>query len=115
MKVFEPITNDQIKKIHARAREIKLPDEKLYSMIEELIPIPSITALSKQEAVNIIEKLEGPTKWLTPPPARTAEQTEDDTSSLPSLGQIRGIRMIVKTLGWDKGHLDGDSRSVAEP
>jgi len=104
-KLFEPITNAQIKKIHARAREIKLPDEKLYSMIKRLIGIPTITALSRQEAGNIIEKLMGPTKWLRPPPARTADEIEGDSSDLAYWRHVDVIRRIVKALEWDKEHL----------
>lgn len=103
-RLFEPITNPQIEMIFARADEISLPEEHLYSMVSELIGMPSIKALGKNEASYIIDRLMGPTKWLTPPPARTAKQIDYDSSNLPSYKQIYAIRMFVKDLGWDKDH-----------
>jgi len=103
-RLFEPITNPQIEMIFARTNEISLPEENLYSMVSELIGIPSIRALGKNEASYIIDRLMGHTKWPTPPPARTAEQIDYDSSNLPSYKQIYAIRMFVKDLGWDMVH-----------
>jgi len=104
-KLFEPITDGQIKKIHTRSKEIKLSDERLYSMVEKLIGIASITALSKQAATHIIEREMGPTKWLKPPSARTEDEIPYDASNLPYLSHIIGIRLMAKEFGWDKDHL----------
>ena len=101
-RLFEPITDPQIEMIFAVADGIFLPEERLYSMVSELIGIPSIRALGKNEASHIIDRLMGHTKWLTP--ARTAEQIDYDSSSLPSYGQIYAIRMFVKDLEWDMNH-----------
>ena len=103
-RLFEPITNPQIEMIFARTNEISLPEEDLYSMITTLIGLPSVRALGKNEASYIIDRLMGPTKWLAPPPARTAEQIDYDSSNLPSYKQIFAIRMFVKDLGWDVDH-----------
>lgn len=104
-RFFEPITDGQINLIHAViAEKPNLSYEKVYSMIADLIAIPSIRDLGKNEASFIIDKIMGPTKWLRPPPARTAEQIEYDSSNLPSDKQIYAIRMFVKELGWDKDH-----------
>jgi len=73
-------------------------------MVEDLIGIPSLRALGKNEAVYIINKLMDPTKWPGPPPAKTAAEIEGVSSNLPSYSQIYAIRMTVKELGWEKEH-----------
>ena len=90
--------------IFAVADEISPSEEHLYSMVAKLIGIPSVRALGKNEASHIIDRLMGHTKWPTPPPARTAEQIDYDSSNLPSYKQIYAIRMFVKDLGWDMDH-----------
>ena len=104
-RLYEPVTTDQIKKIHASAREHGVPHETLYSMIEDLISIPSMTALSRQEAVHIIEKLIGDEEWRRPPHARTEEELPGDGENLPTMKQIWAIRMTIKALGWDRKHI----------
>ena len=104
-KIFEPITGDQITKIHARAAEIGLSEEDLYAMIEQVAGFASISAMSHQEASYLIDRLQGPTKWLRPLPPWTEDEIWEDASDLPYLGHIVGIRVIAKELGWDKDHL----------
>ncbi len=104
-KLFESITDGQISMIHARSKEIGLSKDRLYLMISKLIGIPSITALSKQEAVHIIEQLHGQTKWTMPPPAGDKGNVHGDVDRLPLLDHVWGIRAIVRALGWDKDHL----------
>ncbi len=104
-KLFEPINADQIKKIHARARERRLPKEQLYSMVARLTGISSITALSKQEGSHLIGWLQDPSKWLKPVQPRTKAEIGGDTAGLPYLSHIVGIRLIIKELGWDKEHM----------
>jgi hypothetical protein len=104
-RFFEPITDGQINLIHAViAERPNLSYEKVYSMISDLIGIPSIRALSKGEASFIVDKMKGPTKWLAPYRARTAGRIEGNTSKLPSYKQIYAICMFVKDLGWDTDH-----------
>ncbi len=74
-------------------------------MVARLVGIPSITALSKQEASHIIERLQGPTKWLRPAPPRTEADIPGDTSGLPFLSHVVGLRLSIKELGWDKEHM----------
>ena len=57
IKVFEPVTMEQIVKMNARAAEIGLSKEALYAMITELAGIPFMTALSRQEAIVLISRL----------------------------------------------------------
>ena len=104
-KIFEPITSDQITKIHARTAEIGLSEDDLYAMIEQVTGFASISAMSRQEAAYIIDRLQGPTKWLRPLPPQTEDEIWGDASDLPYLGHIIGIRVIAKELGWGKGHL----------
>ena len=104
-KLFEPVTDCQISMIHARSKEIGLSKDQLYQMISKLIGLSSITALSKQEAVHIIEQLHDQTEWTTPPPARDEGTVKENADRLPMLGHVRGIRAIVRAIGWDKEHL----------
>ena len=103
-KLFEPITDPQIEKIFTLIREIDLSEEALYSKVTKLIGFPSVSSLSKQEASWLIDSLQGSTKWSTPLSARYEDEIPGDTSSLPFLSHIIGIRKIVKALGWEKGH-----------
>jgi hypothetical protein len=104
-RLFEPITDGQINLIHTViAEKPNLSHEKVYSMIADLIVIPSIRALGKNEASFIIDKIMGPTKWLRPPRAKTADQIKGDSSNLSFYKQIYAIRMFVKELGWDTDH-----------
>ena len=105
IKLFEPVTNDQIKKIHSRARETGLAKENLYKMVAALIGIPTITALSKQEAIFLIDIMQGQTKWKYPAAPRYENEISGDTSTIPSFYHIRYIRLWIKELGWDKDHM----------
>lgn len=104
-KIFQPITDDQIRKIHARVKERGLPETELYAIIEQVTGFASISAMSKQEAAHIIDRLQGPTKWLRPLPPWSEDEIWDDASDDPCRGHIVGIRIIAKELGWDKDHL----------
>ncbi|EFK06798.1 conserved hypothetical protein [delta proteobacterium NaphS2] len=103
-KIYEPITDEQIKKIHATVREKQIPYEKLYAMIEDLILIPSISSLSRQEACFIIEKLLGDETFQRPPRCRSEDEIPGKGTDFPTMKQIWGIRKMVKELGWDRGH-----------
>ena len=104
-RIFEPITDDQITKIHARTAEIGLTEKGLYAMVEEISGFASITAMSKQEAEHLIERLHGPTRWTKPKPPWTEDQIWGDASDLPYWRHVNAIRTIAKKLGWDKDHL----------
>ncbi|CAN2042582.1 conserved hypothetical protein [Candidatus Magnetomoraceae bacterium gMMP-15] len=103
-RVFESITSKEIKKIHVQTRQIGLSKEDLYETIENLIGIPSITALSKWEAAHLIARMDGETRWARPRRPRTENQIPGNAKELPYLGHIKGIRAIIKNLEWDKEH-----------
>lgn len=102
IKVFEPITKDQIVKVNARAAETGLPEAVLYDMITELAGIPLMTALSKQEAIVLIERLQGESKELRPAWPRCEDEVDGDGSQLASYYHVYDIRLMFKALGWDR-------------
>jgi len=102
IKVFEPVTGDQIKILHSKARKRVLTELEMYTQINALIGIPSITALSKQEAIFLIDSFQGKQKRRYPTVPRLENEIEGDTSALPSFYHIRDIREMVQELGWDK-------------
>jgi len=102
IKVFEPVTNNQIIRLHSRARQIVLPDTELYEMVAGLIGIASITALSKQEAIFLLDNLQGKRKARFPAGPRFENEISGDAANLPSFYHIRDIRLMFQQLGWDK-------------
>ena len=105
IKLFEPVTEVQIKKIHALARKNSIPNADMYQTVADLIGVPSITALSKQEAIFLIEKMQGQSKRRYPVGPVFEDEISGDTSELPSFYHIRDIRLMVQALGWDKQQL----------
>ena len=105
IKIFEPVTEEQIKKIHAVARKTGLSDGDMYQMVAGLIGVASVTALSQQEAFFLIEKMQGKNKRRFPAVPLFSDKIIGDTSSLPSFYHIRDIRLMVQELGWDKQQL----------
>lgn len=102
IKVFEPITNAQIVKVNARAAETGLPEEVLYDMITELAGIPLMTALSRQEAIVLIDRLEGRRGRTFPAAARYEDKIGGDTANFASFYHVRDIRLMFRELGWDR-------------
>ncbi len=104
IKVFEPITAEQIKMLHSAPFEGGT--KRLYDRVEELIGIASITALSKQEAIFLIDQLKGKNRFRYPKrPPWEYEIEADLGGDLPSYYHIRDIRLIFKKLGWTKDHI----------
>lgn len=103
IKVFEPITSEQIVKIHARAREIGLLEAGLHEMIAALADIPLMTALSKQEAIVLIEQLEGNYERPYPAKPRYSDEVEGDASQLPQLLPRAGHPADVPATGLEQG------------
>lgn len=103
-RLFEPITKDQNRLIHVLARGSELSDQELYAMVEELIGIPSITALSRQEASCLIRRMEGGRTecFLIP---RRENQMTGDASRFPNYRHIVAIRLIARRLGWSREHM----------
>ena len=102
---FEPITQQQNRKLHAIIKQNILTEKRLYEMVGELIGISSISALSKQEASFIIRRAEGRGGWSYARIPRITNPPSMDSSNLPNLSYIRAIRSIAMELGWDKEHL----------
>jgi hypothetical protein len=103
-RLFEPITRDQNRLIHAMARGSALSDRRLYSMVADLIGIPSISALSRQEASCLIHRMEtGQTDCFFR--LRQEDRMPVDASRFPNYRHIVAIRLIVRDLGWSKEHL----------
>lgn len=104
IRLFEPITREQNRAIHAFARRSALSDRYLYTVVEDLIGIPSISALSRQEASCLIQRMETGQRdcFLRP---RQEGQIPHDASRLPNYRHIVAIRLIARDLGWSKDHL----------
>ena len=103
-QLFEPITRQQNRLIHAFARRSALSDRHLYSMVEEQIGIPSISALSRQEAACLIRRMKtGERSCFFRP--RQEDQISRDASRFPNYRHIVAIRLIARDLGWSKDHL----------
>lgn len=96
------MTSEQIVKIHASAREIGLPEADLHEMIAALADIPLMTALSKQEAIVLIEQFEGDYERLYPARPRYANEVDGDAAALASFYHIRDIRLMFRKLGWSR-------------
>jgi hypothetical protein len=103
-RVFEPITSEQNRLIHVFVRKHALSDRQLYSMVEELIGIPSISALSRQEASCIIHRMKTGRRecFLRP---RPEDHMQQDASRFPNYRHIIAIRRMARDLGWSKDHL----------
>lgn len=103
-RLYEPITERQIWKIESLVAERPelASDELLMKIVTDLIGIPDVTALSKQEASHVIERLLGDTTWDAPPPPRTADEIGIDGDKLPSYGHIYFIRKTAGKIGWDR-------------
>jgi hypothetical protein len=103
-RLFEPITREQNRRIHAMARGAALSDQALYTMVAELIGIPSISALSRQEASCLIRRMEtSQTDCFFR--LRQEDQVPVDASRFPNYRHIVAIRRIARNLGWDREHL----------
>ena len=96
---------DQIKKIHASAREKGISEDALYDLVENLILIPSIGSLSKQEACYIIDKLSGKEEWKSPPSCPTEDEIPGG-ADLPTMKQVWCIRNMVKEKNMDREHFN---------
>ena len=99
------MTLQQNRTLHLMISHNILSEKRLYELVEELIGIPSISALSKQEASFIIKRIGGSRRWLYPGSRQITQKTSMNLSNLPNLSYVRGIRLIARELGWDKDHL----------
>jgi hypothetical protein len=103
-RLFEPITRQQNRFIHEFAQRYAVSDQDLYSMVEDQIGIPSISALSRQEASCLIRRMKTGERlcFLRP---RQENQIPRDATRFPNYRHIVAIRLIARDLGWSKEHL----------
>ena len=109
IRVFEPVTADQLKLLHSApswAAGSGLSRDRLYEDVADLAGIPSMSALSKQEAAFLIERLKGQPGRRYPAPARYENEVAGDASSLPSFYHVRDIRLMFRELAWDKAKIE---------
>lgn len=106
IKVFEPITKTLIKSLHFQGRKHGFSQEDVYRLAADLAGIPSLTALSKQEALFLLGKMTGQTARAGPLPPPWENEVEGG-ATLPSYYHVRDIRLMFKELGWGKEDVKG--------
>lgn len=91
------VTYEQIKKIHVLANERGMDNDLLHEHMEMLVGKSSIRALTKQEAITLIDSLEG----------KAGNRNVKDRATARQLHYIYGL---MKELGWttEEGKLDLD-------
>lgn len=82
------ITQAQLKKIWATARELGIEEEVLRKRVEQVCGSRSLSSLSKDDANRVIDSLE--------------RHTGRTRNGRASEGQIYKVRQIEKQLGWDE-------------
>ena len=96
--LFEPISESQESMVYYSAKN--LPKKILDTMVTDLIGIPDVTALSKQEASFIIDRLLGATEPDRPRWPKTADQLKGNSSELAYYRQVYFIRKTIQDLEW---------------
>jgi hypothetical protein len=84
------INKAQIRKIYVTAKELGLDNELLHTFIFNLIGQEHISALTKYEAINVIDKLE----------ERRTGKKKSKPNSRASREQLWKIKDLEKQLGW---------------
>jgi len=107
IKVFEPITKPLIKSIHFQGRKLGFSNDDVYRLVADLVGIPSLTALSKQEALFLIGTMTGQTLRSVPLPPPLENEVEGGGATLPSYYHVKDIRLTFKELGWSKEEVKG--------
>lgn len=86
------LSNDMLRKIYASARELNLDNDLIHSFVLNMTGSEHISALTKSEAIMIIDELEyKKTGVRKKTPYRANMATED---------QIFKIKALEKSLGW---------------
>ncbi len=110
IRVFEPVTADQLKLLHSApswAAGAGVSLGRLYEDVAGLAGIPSMSALSKQEAAFLIGRLKGEHGRRYPAPPRYENEVAGDAAGLPSFYHVRDIRLMLRDLAWDKEKIEG--------
>lgn len=81
------ITTAQIRKIWATSKQRNLEKEDVYGILEKLTSKTSLSELSINEAIKVIDKLEG----------KITENTNNQITNR----QLWKIKELAKQLGWD--------------
>lgn len=100
------ITDAQKTKIWSRAKEIKMDDFTLYDLVESFSGARSVKGLTKSQAIELIDQLEGKVKGT--PRLRRKERIPRDTPNVISLAtpsQLAYIRDLKEKSGWSDEHL----------
>lgn len=87
------ITNAQIKKIYVTAKELGIGNELLHTFIFNLTGQEHISALTKYEAIEVIDKLER---------RKGGNELKKRISNKITPEQIWKIKQLEKELGWDE-------------
>jgi hypothetical protein len=106
VKVFEPITKPLIKSLHFQGRKHGLSQDEVYRLVADMTGIPSLTSLSKQEALFLVGTITGQSVRSGPLPPPWENDVEGG-DALPSYYHIRDIRLMFKELGWNKENVKG--------
>lgn len=86
------ITTPQIRKIYVTARDLGICNELLHTYIFNLTGQEHISALTKKEAMKIIDGLE----------VRRMEKEEENIPGRATKPQQKLINQLVKRLNWEK-------------
>lgn len=85
------ITNEQMRKIYATAKEIGLDNDLLHTFVFNITGMEHISAITKYEAMDVIDKLKE---------KKAGEPTKRPSENRASEEQINKIRVLERELGW---------------
>jgi hypothetical protein len=87
------ITDNQIRKIWAVARENNFEEDFVRHIAEQVSGRPSISGLTKDEAIKVIDRLTG--KQIK------GNQQAPRPANMATTKQLWKVRQLIKDLGWD--------------
>jgi hypothetical protein len=83
------ISNDQMRKIYASARENGIDNVLLHDMLRQMFQKDSVKELTKFEAMDLIDKIVGKKNIRKPTKGRASAE------------QVEKIRALERELGWN--------------
>lgn len=87
---MEKITYPQIKKIYGLAKQRRMTDEELHDLVRAVTKSDSIKALSKDQGIAVIDRLQG----------RQAQTAAHKERGRATPNQIWQINKLAEELGW---------------
>lgn len=98
----------QIKKIYATAKELGMDAELLHTYVFNLVGVKHISALTKYEAMNVIDSLEEKKGNVKKKPQKAANRISKE--------QVWKIQKLAEELGWtdNPNRLKGFIRKYAK-